>query len=192
MSPPIDDDLKRELTFKDFYKNLELQEATEGACVYSYQVSSSKVFEDSIRSEVPILFACIVATIFFIMAVTFFVYDNMVSRRNAKVWGAAVRSTQIVSSLFPSQVREQLYANPSNDKTGSSSAKLRRFVDTNGGVATNGGEGDTDDVVLDSKPIAELYPDTTVMFCDIAGFTAWSSVREPSQVFTLLETVVSV
>ena len=24
---------------------------------------------------------------------------------------------------------------------------------------------------------------------DIAGFTAWSSVREPSQVFTLLETV---
>ena len=27
------------------------------------------------------------------------------------------------------------------------------------------------------------------MFGDIAGFTAWSSVREPSQVFTLLETV---
>jgi class 3 adenylate cyclase len=27
------------------------------------------------------------------------------------------------------------------------------------------------------------------MFADIAGFTAWSSVREPSQVFTLLETV---
>jgi class 3 adenylate cyclase len=25
------------------------------------------------------------------------------------------------------------------------------------------------------------------MFADIAGFTAWSSVREPSQVFTLLE-----
>ena len=27
------------------------------------------------------------------------------------------------------------------------------------------------------------------MFADIAGFTAWSSVREPSQVFTLLETI---
>ena len=27
------------------------------------------------------------------------------------------------------------------------------------------------------------------MFADIAGFTAWSSVREPCQVFTLLETV---
>ena len=27
------------------------------------------------------------------------------------------------------------------------------------------------------------------MFADIVGFTAWSSAREPSQVFTLLETV---
>lgn len=27
------------------------------------------------------------------------------------------------------------------------------------------------------------------MFADITGFTAWSSVREPSQVFTLLESV---
>ena len=28
-----------------------------------------------------------------------------------------------------------------------------------------------------------------VMFADVEGFTAWSSVREPSQVFTLLETI---
>jgi class 3 adenylate cyclase len=27
------------------------------------------------------------------------------------------------------------------------------------------------------------------MFCDIQGFTAWSSARNPSQVFTLLETI---
>jgi class 3 adenylate cyclase len=27
------------------------------------------------------------------------------------------------------------------------------------------------------------------MFADIAGFTAWSSVRDPKQVFTLLETL---
>mmetsp|Transcript_42749 Transcript_42749/g.103157 ORF Transcript_42749/g.103157 Transcript_42749/m.103157 type:complete len:865 (+) Transcript_42749:140-2734(+) len=46
---------------------------------------------------------------------------------------------------------------------------------------------DTD--MYDTKPIAELFPNTTVMFADLAGFTAWSSVREPSQVFTLLEAV---
>ena len=28
-----------------------------------------------------------------------------------------------------------------------------------------------------------------MLFADISGFTAWSSVREPAQVFTLLETL---
>eukprot|EP00980_Cylindrotheca_fusiformis_P000463 scaffold115_cov123-Cylindrotheca_fusiformis.AAC.3 len=40
-----------------------------------------------------------------------------------------------------------------------------------------------------TKPIADLFPQATVMFADISGFTAWSSEREPAQVFQLLETV---
>ena len=40
-----------------------------------------------------------------------------------------------------------------------------------------------------TKPIADLFPETTIMFADISGFTAWSSTREPSQVFTLLEAI---
>jgi class 3 adenylate cyclase len=42
---------------------------------------------------------------------------------------------------------------------------------------------------FDTKPIADLFPHTTIMFADIVGFTAWSSSKEPSQVFTLLETI---
>jgi class 3 adenylate cyclase len=40
-----------------------------------------------------------------------------------------------------------------------------------------------------TTPIAELFPETTVCFADISGFTAWSSIRDPSQVFSLLEAV---
>ena len=40
---------------------------------------------------------------------------------------------------------------------------------------------------LSTQPIADLFPNTTVLFADITGFTAWSSEREPSRVFTLLE-----
>jgi class 3 adenylate cyclase len=42
---------------------------------------------------------------------------------------------------------------------------------------------------FESEPIAEMFTDTTIMFADISGFTAWSSEREPSQVFILLETL---
>ncbi|CAB9516323.1 Receptor-type guanylate cyclase gcy [Seminavis robusta] len=40
-----------------------------------------------------------------------------------------------------------------------------------------------------SAPIADHFNATTVLFADMVGFTAWSSVREPVQVFTLLETI---
>jgi Adenylate and Guanylate cyclase catalytic domain len=40
-------------------------------------------------------------------------------------------------------------------------------------------------------PRKDLFPATTIMFADMAGFTAWSSAREPSQVFTLLESIYS-
>jgi class 3 adenylate cyclase len=49
--------------------------------------------------------------------------------------------------------------------------------------------GSDDFAARNVKQIAELFPETTIMFADIAGFTAWASSREPSHVFTLLETL---
>eukprot|EP00977_Amphora_coffeiformis_P005788 scaffold1221_cov207-Amphora_coffeaeformis.AAC.47 len=190
LSDPDYHDMKRLISFDEYYENLELQQNTMGACLYTYQISPSGTFADTFRSNLPIVFAFVVATIFVVMAFTFFIYDVFVSRRNAKVMTAAIRSTAIVSELFPSSVRDRIYA-PVDAATGvgSSSAKLRRFMDKSGKFEDQNDEGDSDAIVLESKPIADLFPETTVMFCDIAGFTAWSSVREPSQVFTLLETV---
>jgi hypothetical protein len=37
------------------------------------------------------------------------------------------------------------------------------------------------------KPIADLFLHTTVFFAEVVGFSAWSSLREPSEVFMLLE-----
>ena len=38
------------------------------------------------------------------------------------------------------------------------------------------------------EPIADLFPEASVLFADISGFSAWASERQPSEVFTLLET----
>jgi class 3 adenylate cyclase len=40
-------------------------------------------------------------------------------------------------------------------------------------------------LVYGTAPIADLFASATVMFLDIAGFTAWSSEREPEQVSLL-------
>jgi class 3 adenylate cyclase len=40
-----------------------------------------------------------------------------------------------------------------------------------------------------SRPMADLFPNTTVLFGDVCGFTSWCSQRDPEQVFCLLEAI---
>ena len=111
-----------------------------------------------------------------------FFYIRFVQARNTKVVGAAARSSAIVSSLFPETVRHRLMEQQQND---SKSRNLKGFL------AAHKSELSTENRValFQTKPIADLFPETTIIFADIVNFTAWSSVRDPSQVFTLLETV---
>lgn len=107
---------------------------------------------------------------------------------------AVQKSNALVLSMFPSNVRDRLFAAeddnarnrnlPANGKN-----RLKSYLAT-GGLETNEGEGEEEDQdFYKTKPIADLFPDTTVLFADISGFTAWSSTREPTQVFILLETI---
>lgn len=50
-------------------------------------------------------------------------------------------------------------------------------------------ENEMEGAAPSGNPIADLFTEATVMFADIAGFTAWGSAREPTQVFVLLETI---
>jgi class 3 adenylate cyclase len=100
----------------------------------------------------------------------------------------AVRSTAIVSSLFPSNVRDRLFpVDQAPSGIEPTKHRLRSFLAGDGkAIDPSPGAGHGND---GSSPIADLFHDTTVLFSDISGFTAWSSVREPTQVFTLLENV---
>ena len=44
-------------------------------------------------------------------------------------------------------------------------------------------------LTVDTHPIADLFPETSIMFADVVGFTKWSSQREPEKVFHFLETL---
>jgi class 3 adenylate cyclase len=104
----------------------------------------------------------------------------------------ALRTNAIVSSLFPSNVRDRILKDAEeqveremNTKSSFVHAKhrLKSFLEDEPDDARKSTDA------FSTKPIADLFPETTLMFADLVGFTAWSSVREPSQVFRLLETV---
>ena len=84
-------------------------------------------------------------------------------RQHADIVNTANRSQAIVSSLFPSNVRDQL---------------LHQDGPNTNNISTKGLSATTNKSFLpklSGPPIAELYPDTTVLFCDIVDFTKWSS-----------------
>ena len=83
----------------------------------------------------------------------------------------------IVANVFPTTIRNRLY-----DGMGKPEHADGNFADP---LDIDGETGRTTQVA----PMADLFPDVTIIFADIVGFTAWSSAREPQQVFTLLETI---
>jgi hypothetical protein len=108
---------------------------------------------------------------------------------------AAVTSNAIVSSLFPEAVKKQLMESQSKEQLSNDTlpkGKLLTFLNDgnrNGNAFDEKTDGSNDIASRNAKQIAELFPETTIMFADIAGFTAWASSREPSHVFTLLESL---
>lgn len=101
-----------------------------------------------------------------------------------KVIGAAARSNAIVSSLFPEAIRDRLLEHQEQDDD-ATSRNLQGFLRADKSKFNKFNKA----LLFETKPIADLFPETTVIFADIVNFTSWSSVRDPSQVFTLLEVV---
>jgi Adenylate and Guanylate cyclase catalytic domain len=148
----------------------------EEYCPFTLHLYPSDKMASAYKTNHPIIFSLSAAMIFLFTALVFYVYDVTVEIRQKRVMQTAVHSSAIVSSLFPSSVRDQLYPvapeNAQNDG-------FRKG-------APSDGTGETD---FSGSAIAQAYPETTVLFADIAGFTAWSSSRQPIQVFQLLETI---
>ena len=159
----------------------------EVSAIYSY-LRFLFFHRNSYNSNNAQVLTGVVVALFVFVALAFFVYDRYVQQRNDKIVKAAARSNAIVASLFPSNVRDRLFANEDDKKEKkkgwlSPKSNLKEFLEDE-----NADEEDPNNI-YGGKPIADLFPETTILFADLVGFTAWSSTREPAQVFTLLETV---
>jgi len=158
---------------------------------FKFSIYPSSTYRAQFNSPRPELFTAIMAGVFIATGAVFVIYVLFVQRRQNKIVATAHRTNAIVSSLFPSNVRDRILQEAQeqvdrdvNNRYSLVAAKhrLKNFLEDDPGQAGSMN-------VFGTKPIADLFPETTIMFGDLVGFTAWSSVREPSQVFTLLETV---
>jgi class 3 adenylate cyclase len=165
-------------------------------CPYILNVYPSADLENNYVTNNATIYTVVIVVIFAFTGVLFLLYDFVVERRQRNVMKRAVQSRAIVSSLFPAAVRERLFRN--DDSTGSKhngdgrAKGFKKRSDANKTSIKNfmhDSSPQEHKPVHELRPIADLFPHTTVMFADIAGFTRWSSERDPSEVFTLLQTV---
>eukprot|EP00523_Entomoneis_sp_CCMP467_P017961 CAMPEP_0168810014 /NCGR_PEP_ID=MMETSP0726-20121227/3381_1 /TAXON_ID=265536 /ORGANISM="Amphiprora sp., Strain CCMP467" /LENGTH=1234 /DNA_ID=CAMNT_0008862013 /DNA_START=54 /DNA_END=3758 /DNA_ORIENTATION=+ len=162
-------------------------------CPYWIKVYPSDDMKAAHESNNPIIFMLVAISIFIFTSMVFILYDCVSERRQRKVLRVAKQSTKIVAGLFPQVVRDRLFKTEEDtkqekaDRMVNAKFRLQQFLRGDGdgnGVAPSASETAKSSSIA---PIAELFSETTVLFADIAGFTAWSSLREPAQVFSLLE-----
>lgn len=169
---------------------------TSFQCSYRIRIYPSVAFQQKHLTNKPMVFTVIVIMAFTVTSATFFVYDFLARRLQNRVLDSARRSEAIVSSLFPALVRDRLFRS-GNNRSAQSRAMVGKqglrfdFASVNhkARLKTFLSHPPSLEIFNESEPIADLYPNTTVLFADISGFTAWSSEREPSQVFKLLESL---
>ncbi|CAB9512443.1 Receptor-type guanylate cyclase gcy [Seminavis robusta] len=151
----------------------------EDFCPYSVGVYPSSDMEDNHITNNPVIYSVVAISIFLFTSVVFLCYDKLVERRQRIVMQRALASGAIVSSLFPEKVKQQLYQEQEQEKQKQQNAN-NFTVQPERDMALNGD-------IKKTKPIADLFEETTIFFADLAGFTAWSSKRTPVEVFELLE-----
>eukprot|EP00980_Cylindrotheca_fusiformis_P025769 scaffold14583_cov72-Cylindrotheca_fusiformis.AAC.1 len=155
--------------------DIDEDEIPSGHCIpnLTLDLYPTKEFEETFHTNKPTAYTSVVVSIFAFTSLVFLLYDYFVGRRQRKFMDRIVKQDQIVSNVFPTAIRDRLYE--SGQKGGSDQDCL---LDPLGGGLGSGG-----------APLADLFPETTIMLADITGFTAWASAREPAQVFILLETI---
>jgi len=158
----------------------QIEATVEGGCISEVimGIYPTKELEESFKTGTAWKFSLVVGCAFVFTSLVFFFYDIMVKRRQDRVMERIIRQDKIVLNTFPKAIRDKLYKDKNYDDQRS-----------RGSQSQLSGFNTSDNDIFGSGQIAELYPSATVIFADIVGFTAWSSAREPNQVFKLLETI---
>lgn len=140
-----------------------------GYCEYGCNIFPTHEFEDRAHDEFPAIAAALAGVIFLGIACCFFSYDRFVRIRNSKIVDAAAKTNAIVLSLFPEHIRDQLLGHTDGPeqapKQGPAPNGLKAYLSNPDTLSGKEGQADKS---KQSRPIAELFPATTIMFGDVS------------------------
>lgn len=145
-------------------------------CPMFIEFFPSDTYASRFVTDAPMIMAVSTVAVCIVLGALFFLYIHLSKKAQEQLERKNAETTAIVNSLIPVSVRKQIF-----DKDRGAQALRRVYLKND--------DGDDSDLVYESKPIADFFPETTVMYARITGFTSWSSTRQPSQVFVLLETI---
>eukprot|EP00980_Cylindrotheca_fusiformis_P018550 scaffold6142_cov116-Cylindrotheca_fusiformis.AAC.7 len=166
---------------------IDESELPEGTCIptLTLHIYPSDDLAQSFQTSSAIQYTGVVAAACFIFtSLVFLLYDYFVQRRQKKVMERIRGQDRIMANIFPSTIRDRLYQSQEKQQN-DRSRRHSEHCDFNDDSENLDFEGDS----YIPAPMADLFPSVSVVFADIVGFTAWSSAREPQQVFVLLETI---
>lgn len=163
-------------TFNTTFRSIE-------GCAYSFHIYPTEDLVKAYETNLPESTTAGVVAIFVIVSLSFVLYDWIVERRQNKVMTSAMRTGAVVNSLFPPQVRERLMdihlptsTNTKGKGKGKDSAAMTpgQDLELSAKVAavSNVANGTVQAIatptttrgVYGSKPIADLFPDSSVLF----------------------------
>lgn len=155
----------------------------EAQCIpkISLHFYPTQLYENRFHRGKSSAYTVVVVSVFVFTTFVFLIYDFFVGRRQKKVMHRIMAQDKIVADVFPSAVRDRLYNEDGGVEDPETTRQLPRM--------SSHKAIDDELNVFGAAPLADLFPNTTIVFADIVGFTAWSSAREPQQVFRLLESL---
>jgi hypothetical protein len=170
------------LGYEDFHddafdKYMEVQESIEmydeayvdALCSLDLYLYPTESLKETYTSNSVGVYIAIVG-IGFALVVLFVIYDYTVTTRQNKTMQSALKTRAIVASLFPERIARKLVQEA--EEAGDDKRKPKAFLNTKaklenfmtGDMASKGGMNN-----MNSKPLAELFPEATVMFGDLVG-----------------------
>jgi hypothetical protein len=147
--------------------------AEASVCNYEIYIRPAPSFYSEMKSKGPAVFTACIASVFIGTGLIFVVYVYFISNRQNKVMAIAMSSAAIVSSLFPSTVRDRILRDAEEEvsqrmsersSAGPGSGPLGRSRHKGRRASLKMIQEERKKPKDRSKPIADLFPEATVLF----------------------------